>query len=80
MTPFLAIAKLTCRATMRSYVFHFLFLLLLAVIFILPNTIISDGTAKGLIYVSLKYCLGVSGFLLSLSTIWVSCFTLSNDL
>ncbi len=80
MRAFLAIAKLTCRATLRSYVFHFLFAVLLAVIFILPNAVVSDGTARGLIYVSLKYCLGASGFILSLSTVWVSCFILSNDL
>lgn len=52
----------------------------MAVIFILPNAVISDGTARGLIHVSLKYSLGISGFILSLSTIWVSCFALSNDL
>ncbi|HPN84453.1 MAG TPA: hypothetical protein PK821_03855, partial [Victivallales bacterium] len=80
MRALIAITKLTCKATLRSYVFHFLFLLLIAVIFILPNAIVSDGTARGLIRISLKYCLGVSGFILSLSTIWVSCFALSNDL
>jgi hypothetical protein len=80
MRALAAIAKLTCRATLRSYVFHALFFILAAVIFIIPNTVVSDGTAWGLIRISLKYSLGMAGLILSLSTIWSSCFILSNDL
>ena len=75
-----AIIKLTCRAAVRSHIFHILSLVLLAAIAILPNTVLGDGTASGYIQVSLKYCLGAIGFILSLSTIWVGCFILSNDL
>ena len=75
-----AIIKLTCRASVRSHIFHILLLVLLATIAILPNTVLGDGTASGYIQVSLKYCLGAIGFILSLSIIWVSCFILSNDL
>ncbi|HCE42994.1 MAG TPA: hypothetical protein DET40_05565 [Lentisphaeria bacterium] len=75
-----AIIKLTCRAAMRSHIFHLLLFVLLLTIAILPNTVLGDGTASGYIQVSLKYCLGAIGFILSLSTIWVSCFILSNDL
>lgn len=75
-----AIVKLTCRASVRSRIFHVLLLVLLATIAILPNTVLGDGTASGYIQVSLKYCLGAIGFILSLSIIWVSCFILSNDL
>ncbi len=75
-----AIVKLTCRAAMRSHIFHLLLFLLILTIVILPNTVLGDGTASGYIQVSLKYCLGAIGFILSLSTIWVSCFTLSSDL
>ncbi|HBC86449.1 MAG TPA: hypothetical protein DCZ94_05800 [Lentisphaeria bacterium] len=75
-----AIIKLTCRASIRSHIFHLLLFVLLLAILILPNTVLGDGTASGFIQVSLKYCLGVVGFILSLSTIWVGCFVLSNDL
>jgi hypothetical protein len=75
-----AIIKLTCRASVRSHIFHILSLVLLAAIAILPNTVLGDGTASGYIQVSLKYCLGAIGFILSLSIIWVGCFILSNDL
>jgi hypothetical protein len=75
-----AIIKLTCRASIRSHIFHILLLVLLFTIAILPNTVLGDGTASGYIQVSLKYCLGAIGFILSLSIIWVSCFILSNDL
>ena len=75
-----AIIKLTCRASVRSHIFHVLLVVLLSTIAILPNTILGDGTASGYIQVSLKYCLGAIGFILSLSIIWVSCFILSNDL
>ncbi|MFA6566704.1 MAG: hypothetical protein WCS96_00685 [Victivallales bacterium] len=75
-----AITKLTCRASVRSHIFHVLLLVLLVTIAILPNTVLGDGTASGYIQVSLKYCLGAIGFILSLSTIWVGCFILSNDL
>jgi hypothetical protein len=75
-----AIIKLTCRASVRSHIFHILLLVLLVTIAILPNTVLGDGTASGYIRVSLKYCLGAIGFILSLSTIWVGCFILSNDL
>lgn len=75
-----AIIKLTCRASIRSHIFHILLLVLLFTIAILPNTVLGDGTASGYIQVSLKYCLGAIGFILALSTIWVGCFILSNDL
>ena len=80
MISLYAIVKLTCRAAIRSHIFHLLLLVLLLTIGILPNTVLGDGTASGYIQVSLKYCLGAVGFILSMSTIWVSCFILSNDL
>ncbi len=75
-----AIIKLTCRASIRSHIFHLLLAILILTIIILPNTVLGDGTAYGFIQVSLKYCIGVIGFILSLSTIWVGCFVMSSDL
>lgn len=80
MTSLWAIIKLTCKSAVRSYVFQLLLFILVLTVFLLPNTIIDDGTALGHIKVSLKYCFGLISFILSLSTIWISCFVLSGDI
>lgn len=80
MTAFVAIVKLTCKSVVRSHVFRILMFLLLFTIVALPLTVVGDGTARAYIQVSLKYCLGAVGFILSLSSIWLGCFTMSDDI
>ncbi len=80
MTAFLAIVKLTCRSALRSRVFQLLLGILILTVIVLPVTVVGDGTAHAHIQVSLKYCLGAIGFLLSLSTIWLGCFTMGADI
>lgn len=80
MISFLAIVKLTYRAALRSYIFHLLLFTLILSIIIIPHTVIDDGTARGFIRVSLQYSMAAINFILSMSTIWVSCFILSRDI
>ncbi len=80
MTAFLAIVKQTCRSVIRSHVFQVLLFALIFIIIVLPITVVGDGTALAHIQVSLKYCLGAVSFILSLSSIWLGCFTMGDDI
>lgn len=79
MKPFLSIIKLTCKSAIRSHIFQLLLALLIICVFLLPNTIAGDGTAWGFIQISLKYSLSTVAFIISLSSIWLSCFAMSRD-
>ena len=80
MIAFSAIVKLTCRSVIRSHVFQVLLGILLLTIISLPLTLQGDGTPLAYIQVSLRYCLGAVSFILSISTIWLSCFTMGTDI
>ena len=54
MTAFLAIVKLTCRSAVRSHIFRLLLILLLLSIFLLPFTLLGDGTPKGEVQIFLQ--------------------------
>lgn len=79
MTAFLAIVKLTCKSAIRSHIFQILLGVLIFTIIVLPLTVVGNGTAQSYIQVSLQYCLGAISFLLSMSTIWLGCFTMGTD-
>ena len=55
MKAFLAIVKQTVRSAIRAKVFHVLFVLIILAVFLLPVTISGDGTAKGLVQISITY-------------------------
>ena len=80
MIAFSAIVKLTCRSVIRSHVFQVLLGILLLTIISLPLTLQGDGTPLAYIQVSLRYCLGAVSFILSISTIWLSCFAMGTDI
>ena len=80
MTSFFAIVKLTYKSAIRSHIFQILLAILIFTIIALPLTVTGDGTARAHIQVSLQYCLGAISFLLSLSTIWIGCYTMGNDI
>ena len=80
MRAFAAITRVTCKSVIRSHIFQFLLLLLLFTVIMLPVTLIGDGTALAKIQISLQYCLGAVSFILSISTIWLSCFAMSSDI
>ncbi|MBN2643552.1 MAG: hypothetical protein JXR78_18010 [Victivallales bacterium] len=79
MGAFWSITKLTAKSALRSHVFQLLLTILVLCAFLVPATISGDGTAYGFIQISLKYSLGVTAFLLSLTTVWLGCFSLSAD-
>ena len=79
MTAFLAIVKLTIRSAVRSHIFRLLLILLLLSIFLLPFTLLGDGTPKGEVQIFLQYCLGFVGFILCLSSVWLACSEVSSD-
>ena len=79
MKAFWAIVKLTCRSALRSHIFQLLLLLLLFCIAVIPATVSGDGTAAGFIRVALQYSLGTVSAVLSLSSIWLGCFTMTQD-
>ena len=74
-----SMVKLTTKAALRSHIFQLLLVSLLLCVFLLPLTITGDGTAYGYIQISLKYSLEAVAFILSLSCVWLGCFSLSRD-
>lgn len=79
MKAFWAIIKITFKSAIRSHIFQLLFFVLALCVVFIPMTISGDGTAHGFIQISLKYSLSVAAFVLSLSSIWLSCQILSRD-
>jgi len=79
MTAFFAIVKLTFRSAIRSHIFRLLLFLLLFGIFLLPFTLLSDNTPKGEVQIVLQYCLGFAGSVLCLSSVWLACAEVCND-
>ena len=80
MTPFVAILKITVKAALRSNIFRVLLFILLLTIFLLPVSIVGDGTAESFIKISLNYCLSSISLILSLSTIWLACYIMATDI
>ncbi len=79
MTQIAAIALLALRNALRSRILLVLFLLVLATSFLLPLAIRGDGTPEGLIRLHLAYTLGIASFLLTLSTLWAGCASISQE-
>jgi len=77
---FLAIVGQTIRSATRSKVFHVLFVLILLAVFLLPTTVSGDGTAAGLVQISITYSLNVVVALISATTLWLSCSLLSREI
>ena len=80
MKPFWAIVKLTLRNAVRSYLFQLLLFLLLLCVVLIPSTISGDGTAGGFIRISLLYSLSAVSTILALSSIWLGCFVMAQDI
>ncbi len=79
MKAFLAIVNQTMRSAIRAKVFHVLFALIILAVFLLPMTVAGDGTANGLVQISLTYSLGIVIVLISSTTLWLSCSQLSRE-
>ena len=79
MKAFWAIVKLTFRNALRSHIFQLLAFLLLLCVVLVPTTISGDGTAAGFIRISLLYSLSGVNAILALSSIWLGCFVMTQD-
>ena len=79
MKAFLAIVNQTMRSAIRAKVFHVLFALIILAVYFLPMTVSGDGTANGLVQISLTYSLGIVVVLISSTTLWLSCSQLSRE-
>jgi hypothetical protein len=80
MQRILAIAGLTWKAALRFKLFLVISALLVVAVVGLPLVIKDDGTARGFTQIILTYTLSVTGCLLGLSTLWLSCGTLARDI
>lgn len=79
MRSLLAIASLTIRNALRSKVTLALLVLLAAVAAGVPLTVKGDGTARGEMYVLLRYTLGLSVMILYLVTLWAGCGAIAQE-
>jgi len=80
MKAIAAVAITTIRSSLRSHVVHVVLFFMVLTVFVLPATIASDGTAQGLIQVSLTYTLDLVGLLLSIVTLWLGCTVVTDDI
>lgn len=80
MKSYWAIVKLTFRNALRSHIFQLLLLLLLLAVLVIPTTVSGDGTAGGFIRVSLLYSLSAVSTILALSSVWLGCHAMTQDI
>ncbi len=79
MKAFSAIVKLTCRSAIRSRFFQSLLLIFLGIVFLMPLTVQTDGTAAGLIRITLEYSFALVAIVLSLSAVWLGASEITAD-
>ena len=79
MKAFFAIISLTFRNALRSHIFQMLAVLLLLCVTVIPASI-SVGKAEEFIRVSLLYSLWSVSIVLALSSLWLGCFVMSQDI
>ncbi len=80
MRAFGAIVHLTLRTAIRSHIFQLLLVILLLCVSLIPTTLSGDGTATGFIQISLLYSLSAVMLVLSLSSIWLGCSSMTQDI
>src|SRR6185295_4208916 len=74
------IVGLTWKAAFRFRLFWVMTFLLIGSVTFLPVAIKDDGTARGFTQILLTYTLSVVTALLGLSTLWLSCGTLTRNI
>ena len=65
---------------MRSHIFQLLLLVLAICAIGMPLTVAGDGTAGGYIQIALLYSFSGVSSILALSSLWVSCFIMTQDI
>ncbi len=78
--PILTIAHLTLRNALRTRVFLWVALGLIASTILVPALLTGDGTAVGQMRVVIMYALGIAVTLLILETLWISAGCVSLDI
>ncbi len=76
---FFSIVKLTIKHARKSNIFVLLSVILLFTVFTLPNVISGDGTVLGYLKITINYNITAIVTILSLSSIWLSCFVMTDD-
>ncbi len=80
MTRILAIARLTFWEGIRMKIVLVFLVVMLFIFLRLPFTVKGDETLAGRLQTFLSYSLGAAGVFLSLSTVFLSCATLTDDI
>lgn len=80
MQRILAIVWLTWKAALRFRLFAVIAALLVLAVVGLPLVVKDDGTAAGFTQIILTYTLSAITLLLGISTLWLSCGSLSRDI
>lgn len=80
MQAILTIAKLTIKSALRLKLALILSLLLLAGVVGLPLVIKHDETAEGFMQILLSYTMALTVCLLSISTLWIACSSISREI
>ena len=78
MKPFFAIVGLTLKNALRSHIFQILLLVLLLCVGIIPMSI-GGGSALDFVRVSLLYSIWSIVVILALSSLWLGCFVMAQD-
>lgn len=78
MKPFFAIVGLTLKNALRSHIFQLLLLVLLLSVTIIPMSI-GGGSALDFVRVSLLYSIWAIVVVLALSSLWLGCFIMAQD-
>ncbi len=79
MKSFWAIVKLTYRNAMRSHIFQLLLFVLLLCVALVPTTVRGSVSAGDFFQISLLYSLSAVSTVLALSSIWIGCFVMTQD-
>lgn len=80
MRAFKAVVKLTLQNALRSHIFQLLLIVLAVCAIGMPLSVAGDGTAGGYIQIALMYSFAGVSAILALSSLWVSCFIMTQDI
>ena len=80
MIAFFSIVKNTYLSSVRSFVFQILLVILITCTIVLPQILTGDGTPASNIRVTIDYTIWVVSFILTASSLWLSCNVMNYDL
>ena len=80
MKSLVAIANLTIKTCLRSYLFQLVLMILFIGNGILIQSIDGDGTAMAYFQILISYTFSFTGYLLACIAIWLGCFVVGEDI